>query len=104
VYREPNPKGMKVYFVYILSCADGTFYTGFTDDLLRRLGEHTLGRYPDSYTYTRRPLKLVFYSEFTNPSMAIDVEKQIKNWSQAKKTALINGEYEKLPNLARKQF
>ena len=95
---------MKVYFVYILKCSDGTFYTGFTNDLLRRLGEHTLGRYPDNYTYARRPLKLVFYSEFTNPSSAIDIEKQINNWSQAKKTALINGQYDKLPNLAKKRF
>ncbi|KAA3624811.1 MAG: GIY-YIG nuclease family protein [Flavobacterium sp.] len=95
---------MKVYFVYILKCSDGTFYTGFTSDLLRRLGEHSLGRYSDSYTYTRRPIKLMFYLEFTNPSIAIDTKKQIKNWSQAKKVALINGEFDKLPNLAKKRF
>ena len=93
---------MKVYFVYILKCSDDTFYTGFTNDLLKHLGEHSVGRHPDSYTYTRRPIKLVFYSEFTNPSIAIDREKQIKNWSQAKKTALINGSLINFPILQKK--
>lgn len=46
----------------------------------------------------------MFYLEFTNPSIAIDTKKQIKNWSQAKKVALINGEFDKLPNLAKKRF
>lgn len=95
---------MKIYFVYILGCSDGTFYTGFSSDLLKCLGEHTLGKHKNCYTYSRRPIKLLFYSEFTSASTAIDFRKQIKNWSQAKKTALITGSYEKLPNLAKKRF
>tara|TARA_Y100000815_G_C12939477_1_gene348635 strand:+ start:222 stop:368 length:147 start_codon:yes stop_codon:yes gene_type:complete len=47
---------------------------------------------------------LVYYCEFTEPELAIEFEKRIKKWSQAKKEALINGEFEKLPNLAKKRF
>ena len=47
---------------------------------------------------------MVFYAEFTDINLAINTEKQIKNWSRAKKEALINGEFDKLPNLAKKNF
>lgn len=95
---------MKTYYVYIVECADKTFYTGITSNLSKRLESHQNGAYKDSYTSTRRPVELMFYCEFTNPNMAIETEKQIKKWSQAKKKALISGEYEKLPNLAKKKF
>ena len=95
---------MKTYYVYILKCSDGTYYTGFTSNLSKRLDEHQMGKFKDSYTYKRRPLNLEFYAEFTNVEVAIEREKQIKNWSRAKKEALINGKYEELPNLAKKDF
>jgi len=66
--------------------------------------EHKSGKHIDSYTYERRPVELVYYAEFTNVGFAIDCEKQIKKWSRAKKEALINGDFEKLPNLAKKKF
>ncbi|AXP82457.1 GIY-YIG nuclease superfamily protein [Mariniflexile rhizosphaerae] len=95
---------MRIYYVYILKCADETYYTGFTSNLEKRIIEHTAGKHSDSYTYSRRPIKLMFYAEFTEPNMAIDTEKQIKKWSRAKKEALINNEFDKLPNLAKKKF
>jgi len=95
---------MKIYYVYILKCSDKTYYTRFTSDLEKRIIEHQEGKHLESYTYKRRPLKLVFYAEFTNVGFAIDTEKQIKKWSKVKKEALINDEYEKLPNLAKKKF
>ncbi|WBX71298.1 GIY-YIG nuclease family protein [Tenacibaculum retecalamus] len=95
---------MKIYYVYILKCADKSYYTGFTSNLKQRLVEHKEGKYKESYTYKRRPLELVFYCEFTNVEMAIEKEKQLKKWSRNKKEALINGEFEKLPNLAKKKF
>ncbi|TJY34098.1 GIY-YIG nuclease family protein [Pontimicrobium aquaticum] len=95
---------MKVYYVYILECADSTYYTGITSNLTKRFEEHTTGKHRDSYTYSRRPLNLVFYTEFTNVEIAITTEKQIKKWSKAKKKALIDGEYDKLINLAKKRF
>jgi putative endonuclease len=66
--------------------------------------QHNSGFYPDCYTFSRRPVALVFYAEFTDINFAIDKEKQIKKWSKAKKEALIRGEYDTLPNLARKRF
>ena len=95
---------MKIYYVYILECSDKSYYTGFTSNLEKRFEEHSAGKYKGSYTHNKRPLKLVYHCEFTNVEMAIETEKQLKKWSRAKKEALINGEYEKLPNLAKKKF
>jgi putative endonuclease len=66
--------------------------------------EHKTGSHADSYTYKRRPVELKFYAEFTDINLAIQTEKQIKKWSKAKKEALINNEFDKLPNLAKKSF
>lgn len=95
---------MKIYYVYILKCSDKTYYTGITSNLEKRVFEHQQGKHQESYTYKRRPVELVFYAEFSDVGFAIDTEKQIKKWSRAKKEALINSEYEKLPNLAKKKF
>ena len=90
--------------VYILRCSDNSYYTGVTSNLSQRIFRHQSGFYPDCYTFNRRPLELVFYAEFTDINFAIDKEKQIKKWSRAKKEALINGDYDSLPNLAKKKF
>ena len=95
---------MKQSYVYIIKCSDDSYYTGITSNLQKRINEHKIGLHKDSYTYSRRPLKMVFYAEFTDINLAIKTEKQIKNWSRAKKEALINGEFDKLPNLAKKNF
>ncbi|QLG46360.1 GIY-YIG nuclease family protein [Costertonia aggregata] len=95
---------MKVYYVYILECSDSTYYTGITSNLTERIVSHQNGKYVGSYTSSRRPIQLVFYCEFTEASIAIETEKQIKKWSKAKKRALINNDYDKLPNLAKKKF
>lgn len=95
---------MKQSYVYILKCSDNSYYTGITSNLTKRIIDHKTGKHNDSYTYSRRPLELVFYAEFTDINLAIEAEKQIKKWSRAKKEALINDEFEKLPNLAKKKF
>ena len=95
---------MKIYYVYILKCSDDTYYTGFTSNLESRFIQHQSGKNKNSYTSSRRPLELAFYAEFTDPNIAIESEKQIKKWSKAKKEALINNEFEKLPNLSKKKF
>ena len=95
---------MKLSFVYILECSDGTYNTGITSNLEKRVFEHKIGTHQNSYTFSRRPLKLVFYCEFTDINMAIEKEKQIKKWSKVKKEALIKGDYLVLPNLAKKKF
>lgn len=66
--------------------------------------KHHSGFYKTCYTFKRRPLKLVFYAEFTNILIAIAKEKQLKKWSRAKKEALIEGKFELLPGLAKKKF
>jgi putative endonuclease len=67
---------MKYMYVYILECTDGTYYTGVTNDLERRLNEHTMGIDPESYTFQRRPLVLKHYEYFTDPEQAIMWEKR----------------------------
>ena len=93
-----------MYCVYILRCSDHSFYTGITSNLDERLNEHQSGKHAESYTFRRRPVKLMYYAEFTEVERAISMEKLIKKWSTAKKQALIDGQFEKLPNLARKKF
>ena len=95
---------MKQSYVYILKCSDNSYYTGITSNLTKRIEEHKTGKHNNSYTYTRRPLSLVYYAEFTDINLAIQTEKQIKKWSRVKKEALISGDFEKLPNLAKKNF
>ena len=92
------------YYVYILKCSGGTYYTGLTNNLSRRLEEHQSAKFFNSYTSWRLPVELVYFATFSNVNIAIQTEKQIKKWSQAKKEALINGEFDKLPNLAKKKF
>ena len=88
------------YYVYILLCADGSYYTGLTEDLEIRLAQHQAGELP-GYTKSRRPVKLVFSNEFSSMDDAIDRERQIKGWSKAKKEALIAGDWERLAELSR---
>jgi len=95
---------MKKSYVYILKCADDTYYTGVTSNLEQRLFQHSTGFYKNSYTSKRRPITLMFYAEFTDITIAIAKEKQVKKWSRAKKEALINGEFDSLINLAKKKF
>ena len=95
---------MKQSYVYILKCSDNSYYTGVTSNLESRMFKHNSGFYPDCYTIIRRPLELVFYCEFTDINIAIEKEKQIKKWSRAKKEAVINGCFEDLVNLSKKDF
>ncbi|WP_310378286.1 GIY-YIG nuclease family protein [Flavobacterium sp.] len=87
---------MKFYYVYIVKCSDSTYYTGITNSIDRRLFEHNSGKNPDSYTFTRRPVQLVWFETFSDPTQAIMIEKKIKGWSRRKKEALINEDWDKL--------
>lgn len=91
---------MYFYYVYILKCADNSFYTGITNTLDKRFNEHTQGKYKTCYTYRRRPLTLAFYQEFNDVLQAIYFEKKIKRWTRAKKEALINGDWDRLQILS----
>ena len=87
---------MKFYYVYIVKCSDNSYYTGMTNSIDRRLFEHNSGKSPDSYTFIRRPVVLVWFESFSDPTQAILIEKKIKGWSRRKKEALINEDWDKL--------
>ena len=76
-------------YVYILNCSDGSFYTGSTWDVEKRLWEHQTGNGAD-YTRKRLPVELVFCEFFERIDEAFEREKQIQGWSRRKKLALIN--------------
>ena len=86
-------------YVYILECSDGSFYTGSTIDLDKRFTEHNdaIGA---NHTKKRLPVKLVYAEHYESIASAFEREKQIQGWSRAKKEALINGEFDSLPNLS----
>lgn len=89
--------------VYILRCADGSYYVGSTKKPAEaRVWEHN--NLPDekSYTAKRRPVELVFSETFDRIVDAIARERQIKGWSRRKKETLIAAHYELLPKLSRR--
>jgi len=75
-------------YTYILRCADGTYYTGWTNDLAKRLLAHNAGT-GAKYTRGRTPVTLVYCEEFTEPTTARQRECQIKQLSRAQKQQLI---------------
>jgi len=77
------------YHVYVLLCADGTYYTGLTSHLQRRIRQHVNGSLHRAYTYSRRPVRLVWSQEFQTLEEARMGEKKVKNWSREKKDALL---------------
>ncbi len=94
---------MKTYYVYILLCSDNSYYTGITNNIDKRLVEHNNNLDKKSYTFSRRPVKVVYQETFQNPNDAIMWEKRIKGWSRKKKEALIKGDFEELKKLSNKK-
>ena len=89
-------------FVYILRCADGSYYVGSTRDSLEmRIAQHNDGFY-NGYTAGRRPVELVWSQEFDRITDAITAERQLKGWSRAKKEALIAGDLDLLRTLSKR--
>ena len=90
-------------FLYILRCADDSYYVGTTRGTLEsRIGEHNAGHF-GGYTAKRRPVSLVFHEEFDRITDAISAERQVKGWRREKKEALIRREYELLRQLAKRR-
>jgi putative endonuclease len=87
-------------FVYILQCADGSYYVGSTRATLEaRINDHNAGRY-GGYTESRRPVKLVWAEEFQYITDAIAMERRVKGWRRVKKEALIAKNYDAIRDLA----
>ena len=91
---------MKPFYLYILRCGDDSLYTGHTDDLEPRMGQHGAGVL-GGYTARRHPLTLVYTCEFATRLEALERERQSKGWTRAKKESLIRGDRERLRQLAR---
>ncbi|QIX28737.1 GIY-YIG nuclease family protein [Nocardioides sp. JQ2195] len=87
----------------MLECADGSFYVGSTRDLEQRMEQHRVGKGAD-HTRRRLPVRLVWFEEHENVGVAFAREKQLQNWSRAKRKALIDQRWEVVSASARKRF
>ena len=88
------------FWTYILLCADGLYYTGHTDDLERRFGQHQNGSI-EGFTSSRLPVRLMWSQDFPSRYEALDAEMRIKKWSRAKKEALIRGDWNDVSHFAK---
>ena len=91
-------------FVYMLRCADGSFYVGSAtgNDLTLRIAQHEAGTF-EGYTSLRRPVTLVWSEFFDRITDAIAVERKIKGWSRKKKEALIAGDWSSIQRVAKRR-
>ena len=91
-------------FVYMLHCADGSYYVGSAtgEDLTLRIAQHQAGTFP-GYTSLRRPVELVWSEHFDRITDAIATERQIKGWSRAKKQALISDDWGSIHQLSKRR-
>ena len=78
--------------MYILKCSDGSYYTGSTSALEKRVAEHENGVY-STYTSGRLPVQVVYECPFPNAYDIVRAERQIKGWTRKKKEALIKNDF-----------
>lgn len=95
--------GDDYFWLYILKCADGSYYTGHTDSLEVRMAQHENGAYANCYTAARRPVKLVYSLAFPSREEALAAEQQVKGWSRKKKEAMMRGDWMAVSRLARQK-
>lgn len=88
------------FWVYILCCADGSYYTGHTDNLEKRIGEHQAGAC-GGYTATRLPVELAWSQECATRVEALSAEIQVKGWSRKKKEAMMQENWQEVNRLSR---
>ena len=90
-------------YLYMVRCADGSYYVGTTrNELVIRIAQHNAGTF-GGYTFTRRPVELVYSQWFERITDAIESERRLKGWSRAKKQALIRGDFALLKHLAQRR-
>jgi putative endonuclease len=90
-------------WLYILRCADGSYYVGTTRSSLdSRIAQHNAGTF-EGYTASRLPVELIFSQWFDQITDAIENERKLKKWSRAKKEALIRGDFASLRQLAKRK-
>ncbi|QUT07771.1 GIY-YIG nuclease family protein [Sphingobium phenoxybenzoativorans] len=89
-----------VFWVYFLRCSDGRYYTGHSDDLDRRIGEHQTGGFCD-FTSKRLPVTPMWTEMFGSRIEALETKRRVKPWSRAKKEALIQGDWKAVSHYAK---
>ena len=87
------------FYVYIIECADGTYYTGYTNNLEKRIQRHNAG-FASRYTRVKLPVKLVWNKACRNQRFAMRVEKTIKGLKREDKERIVHGS--RLDNVLRK--
>ena len=82
-----------MHYFYILRCSDNSLYCGQTNNLQRRINEHNFDKNKSAkYLRAKKPVKLVYFEEYSTLQLAMKREWQVKKWTQKKKIALINGD------------
>jgi predicted GIY-YIG superfamily endonuclease len=94
---------MAASWVYILRCADDSYYVGSTSNIEHRIAQHQAGEIR-GYTQQRRPVGLLWTQEFRDIREAIRAERQLKGWTRRKKEALMNGDFAQLWELSKKKI
>lgn len=90
-----------MFWVYILKCADDSYYVGHSDDLGKRIAQHQQGTFLTCYTFNRRPIELVFSQDCQTREESLALERKLKGWNRAKKAALIRNDWAEISRLAR---
>ncbi len=88
--EQAEPEHDKMNYTYIVKCADGTLYTGWTNQLKERVRAHNEGR-GAKYTKTRRPVELIYYETYPTKEEAMSREWHLKQLKRAEKLRLIHG-------------
>jgi predicted GIY-YIG superfamily endonuclease len=91
----------QMFWIYMLKCVDGSYYIGHSDNLSTRIAQHHAGTIPTCYTFSRRPVDVVYSREFPTREEAIAMERKLKGWSRAKKAALIRNDWVEISRLSR---
>lgn len=87
--RVPSGEEERSYYLYVVECCDGSWYTGFTTDVARRVSEHNDGSLGAKYTRARRPVFLIAQARFSSKSEAMSAEFKFKRLSREEKERLV---------------
>ena len=92
---------MLSFYVYILKCCDGSYYTGHTDNIEKRMSEYQLGKIK-CYTSNKLPVKLAFMEILASRYEALSAERKIKKWTRRKKEVLIKRGWSAMKGISKK--
>ena len=99
-FHSPTDDGIvvRMWFVYMLRCSNGSLYVGETNDVAQRVADHNRGR-GSTHTAKHRPVQLAYLEQHPHRADCLQRERQLKRWTRAKKDALIAGDSVRLKRL-----